>query len=153
MFHELLFPRRAALLGVLASLAAVGLAIPTTAGATVTGLTSCQTAGLTMPKYRLDADLNISPTADYCFKISGSNVSLNLNGHTINQGAEFGVLVTGAYDRIVGPGTITGGDEEAIELQGTNGSVRGVTLTNNTNAIMVGLLAAPRVTRSSATTP
>ena len=42
MVHRIGFPRRGALLAVLASLAAVGLSIPATAAAKVTSLTSCQ---------------------------------------------------------------------------------------------------------------
>jgi parallel beta-helix repeat protein len=117
------------MVGVLASLAAVGLPAP--AAASVTSVTSCQ--GLTTPgTYRLDADLS-PPTFKFCFTIAASNVTLNLNGHTLtglgNQTA-ISAESSGTNADIRGPGTITGFQHIGIQL-GSGGRVTGVTLTHN----------------------
>lgn len=138
MIRNPVFSRRGPLLGVLASLAAVGLAVPTTAAAKVTSLTSCQ--AITVPgKYRLDADpTTILPDGD-CFDISTSGVRLNLNGHTLaGVPSGFGIFVPkgAANVNVVGPGTLTGW-ETGIAGPGDNGSVRGVTATNNNFGIAI----------------
>lgn len=121
--------RRRALLGALACSAAVGLAIPTTAAAKVTSLTSCQ-AIRSPGKYRLDA--NVSTSSVLCFEITANDVTLNLNSHTITgNSAAFGILVLGGSGaKIRGPGTVTSFGA-GIDVNGTNGSVRGVTATEN----------------------
>src|SRR5262245_32144316 len=93
-------------LGVLAGLAAVGFAIPATAAASVTSLTSCKTIAVA-GKYRLDSD--VAPTqGGICIKIDASNVTLILNGHTVkgpdNKDA---IVVFGGSAKILGPGTVT----------------------------------------------
>jgi hypothetical protein len=139
MTHKLGFSRRGALLGVLASLAAVGLAIPASAAAKVTSLTSCGT--ISSPgKYRLDAD--VSTTSLDCFDITASDVTLHLNGHTVTAGT-FGFVVkaSGSGDQIVGPGTVTGANTRAIGLfVGGNDTVRGVTVsvTGSSEGIEIG---------------
>lgn len=131
--------RRLAPLGVLASLAAVGFAIPATAAAKVTSLTACQ--AITAPgSYRLDADLT---TFSDCFDITASGVTLNLNGHSITTPlgmGSFGIDVAGgaANTNVVGPGTVTGWNTDAIGFDGSNGSVRGVTVTDNFVGISIG---------------
>lgn len=121
--------RRRALLGALACSAAVGLAIPTTAAAKVTSLTSCQ-AIRSPGKYRLDA--NVSTSSVLCFEITANDVTLNLNSHTITGNSEaFGILVLGGSGaKITGPGTVTG-FAVGIYVNGVNGSVGGVTATEN----------------------
>src|SRR5690349_23890201 len=74
--------RREVLLGALACLTAVGLAIPMTAAAQVTRLTNCGV--ITAPgSYRLDADVTAKADTRVCFAIAASGVKLHLNGHTI----------------------------------------------------------------------
>jgi parallel beta-helix repeat protein len=121
--------RRGALPGVLGCLAAVGLAIPTTAAAKVTSLTSCQ--AITSPgKYRLDAGVTAPPGSD-CFDITAGGVTLSLNGHTVTgSGGDVGIDVNGSGVKIVGPGTVSGFGN-GIVLEGGDGSVRGVTVTGN----------------------
>ena len=122
--------RRGALLGVLGCLAAVGLALPSTAAAKVTSLTSCQT--ISSPgKYRLDA--NVAARFSNCFDINAGGVTLNLNGHTItaSAGSPSGIDVGGSGVKIVGPGTVTGFKEGIFLGGGGNGSVRGVTAAGN----------------------
>jgi hypothetical protein len=133
------FFRRGAVLmvAVLASLAAVGFPAP--AAASVTSVTSCQ--GLTTPGvYRLDADLS-PPTFKFCFVIAASNVTLNLNGHTLT-GLGNQTAITDATGDVVpntdihGPGTITGFQHIGIML-GSGSRVTGVTLTHNGDGIDV----------------
>jgi parallel beta-helix repeat protein len=130
MFHGFALLRRGALLGALVSLAAVGLAVPATAAAKVTSLTSCQT--ISSPgKYRLDTDVTAFPEGD-CFDIFASNVTLILNGHTITAAllAGAGINVGGSGAQVTGPGKVTG-FVIGIALGGGGGSVRGVTATDN----------------------
>jgi parallel beta-helix repeat protein len=132
MFHGFGLLRRGALLGVLASLTAVGLAIPATAAASVNSLTSCQTISVS-GTYRLNTNVTGPASGGDCFDITASNVTLFLNGHTIAGGLNFsdGIAVFAAYDNIVGPGAVTGWGG-AIQLNaGGNGRVRGVTATGN----------------------
>jgi hypothetical protein len=138
--------------GVLASLAAAGFAIPATAAAKVTSLRSCQT--IAAPgAYRLDADISTDTTGD-CFDITASGVTLNLNGHTITtpMTGEVGVNVLGGATNanIVGPGTIGGWFEAAVFLGGGNGSLRGVTATDNFADI--GILSAGNSIRGDVAT-
>jgi hypothetical protein len=144
VIYKFVSSRRGALLGVLGCLAAVGLAIPATAAAKVTSLTSCQT--IAAPgEYRLDADISVnSPTPADCFDITASDVRLNLNGHTITgpQSEAFGstaINVEGgaANAKIVGPGTLDLWDPNGISLGGGNGSVRGVTVTRDSIGIEI----------------
>jgi parallel beta-helix repeat protein len=135
VIHGLGFWRLGAVLGVLASCgAAVGLAGPATAAAKVTSLTSCQ--DITAPgDYRLDADVSGANGAT-CFSIDASDVTLNLNGHTITGTA---IYVAGPNAKIVGPGTVTDAGT-GIELNGGSGSLRGVTVTDgapNSNGIYI----------------
>lgn len=137
IFYRLAFPRRGALLGVFGCLAVVGFAIPTTAAAEVTSLTSCQS--ITAPgKYRLDANIS---SASGCIAISASDVTLILNGHSITSlgRSPFGIFVALSASRakIMGPGTVTG-FVQGIELDGGNASVRGVTTTGNFGGIGMG---------------
>ena len=144
MMHRMVVSRGGALLGALACLAAVSLAVPATASASVTSLTSC--GSITAPgKYRLDA--NVSGT-DICFLIFVDGVTLRLNGHTVQgQSGDLGIFVVGAKVDIVGPGTITGWGGAGIGFvnpptgQGGNGSVRHVTVTNN-GGVGIGIAAA-----------
>jgi parallel beta-helix repeat protein len=126
--------RRGALLGVLGCLAAVGLALPSTAAAKVTSLTSCQTIS-SAGKYRLDADVTAPAT---CFVINAGGVTLGLNGHTVTgSGTFFGIVVFGSGAKIVGPGTVSRFGT-GIGIRGDDGSVRGVTATGNaSNGIAV----------------
>jgi parallel beta-helix repeat protein len=136
MMRKMVLSRGGALLGALACTAAVSLAVPAAASASVTSLTSCQ--NITAPgTYRLDANVTLPVGVQECFVIFASDVTLLLNGHTV-QGplsppfAESGVDVQGANAKIVGPGTITGWGTFGIVLtSGGNGKVRGVTVTNN----------------------
>jgi parallel beta-helix repeat protein len=125
-------------LGVLAGLAAVVFAIPATAAASVTSLTSCTTIAVA-GKYRLDRD--VAPAhGGICITIEASNVTLILNGHTVkgpvNKDA---IVVFGASAKILGPGTVTstphGSDIELFE--GGNGIVRGVTVTGSEAGIFI----------------
>jgi hypothetical protein len=121
--------RGGALLGALACLASVSLAIPAAASASVTSLTSCQT--ISMPgTYRLDADVIGQGN---CFEIDANNVTLILNGHTITRSgpAANGIDVIGDNAKILGPGTLTEWHNAGIELGGSNAKVRGVTATGN----------------------
>jgi len=139
MLHKPVLSWRGTLLGVLASLAAVGLAIPATAAAKVTPLTSCTTI-FTAGTYRLDADVVVPSDQSDCFDIFASNVTLNLNGHTINglDIGNAGILMDAGADRIVGPGTLTAwGTFAGIELRGANGSVRGVTVTASADGMLI----------------
>jgi Periplasmic copper-binding protein (NosD) len=129
--------RRGALLGALASLAAVGLAVQATAATPVTSLTSCQ--GITSPgTYRLDA--NVAGAGGFCFPITANNVTLILNDHTItgSNSTDDGIFGLGSGAQIVGPGTVTGFDNAGIELGGGGSdSVRGVTATKNSSGIIL----------------
>lgn len=139
----------------LGCLAAVGLAIPATAAAKVTSLTSCQP--ITAPgKYRLDADVTGAPAED-CFDISAGGVTLNLNGHTLTGGQPggFGIFVPreAANVNVVGPGTLTGW-EIGIDGPGNNGSVRGVTATRNDFGVAINnFVAGASIRGNVATTP
>jgi parallel beta-helix repeat protein len=136
MVFRIGFSRRGALLGVLACSAAVALALPATAAAKVTSLTSCQTIS-SAGKYRLDAD--VTAGAGDCYDIHASGVTLVLNGHTITSplGGQ-GILVAGSGARIVGPGTVSGFLVGILLLSGGNGSVRGVTATGDGDGIALG---------------
>jgi parallel beta-helix repeat protein len=138
--------RRPALLGALACLTAVGVAIPTTAAAEVTSLTSCQDI-ISPGHYRLDA--NINTDAGTCFLIDASDVRLDLNRHTITgpgpRRAAFGIAVAGSGVGIVGPGRLSGGWDPAIGLEGEHGSVRDVAATGN----QTGISLAPHSERNS----
>ncbi len=131
---QVLRRRLALAAGVLGCVAAVGFAIPAAAAAKVASLTSCET--IAAPgMYRLDAD--ISTGASVCFEITAGGVTLNLNGHTISGQGGFGIFPNGgANAKIVGPGTLTGWSD-GIQLHGGNGSVRGVTATNNEAGIFI----------------
>jgi parallel beta-helix repeat protein len=109
-------------------LAGVALAVPATAAAKVTGLTSCQV--ITSPgKYRLDANVT-GPVGD-CFIIDASGVTLILNGHTITTlGGTGGIVVGGSGAKIVGPGTVSG-FAIGILLGGGDNRVRGLTATES----------------------
>ena len=52
----------------------------------------------------------------------------------------FGIDVAGgaANTNVVGPGTVTGWNTDAIGFDGSNGSVRGVTVTDNFVGISIG---------------
>jgi parallel beta-helix repeat protein len=133
MIHGLSLLRRGALVGALACLTAVGVAIPTTAAAKVTSLTSCQT--ISSPgRYRLDMDVSGVVATD-CFDISASGVTLNLNGHTIGGEGFNGIAVGGSGVKILGPGTISNFGIGIILEAGGDGSVRGVTATGNGEGI------------------
>jgi parallel beta-helix repeat protein len=99
---------RRSLLGALLVTVAVAVAGPGPAGATVTSLTSCGT--ISSPgSYRLDADVTAPPVN--CFDIVASDVSLALNGHTIQGaalGSNVGVDAVGPSLKLHGPGTISG---------------------------------------------
>jgi parallel beta-helix repeat protein len=135
--------RGGALLGALACLATVSLAVPATASASVTSLTNCQTITVA-GKYRLDA--NVTGT-DICFLIFVNGVTLRLNGHTVQgQSGDIGIFVVGAKVDILGPGTITGwtagiGFVNPPTGQGGSGSVRHVTVTNN-GGVGIGIASA-----------
>jgi parallel beta-helix repeat protein len=132
------------LLGVLACLAVVGLALPAVvaadngqgqnANSQGQGLTSVTSCGpiLSSGKYRLDADITSFDTD--CFPISANSVTFLLNGHTITSAApisSFGIHVFGSGAIIVGPGTITGWGQAGIGLAADGESVRGVTVPGN----------------------
>jgi hypothetical protein len=146
--------RGGALLGALTCLAAVSLAVPATASASVTSLTTCQT--ITVPgKYRLDA--NVTGT-DICFLIFVNGVTLRLNRHTVQgQSGDLGIFVVGAKVDIVGPGTITGWNAAGIGFvnpptgQGGNGSVRHVTVTNSSGT-GIGIASAGNDVRDNVIT-
>lgn len=141
MIHRFAFSRRGALLSVLGCLAAVGSALPATAAAKVTSVTSCQqiTAAGT---YRLDADITIRSINNpgYCFLISADDVTFNLNGHTISGRSRFlsgfAIAVGGNSAKIVGPGTLTAWGV-GVGFFGDGGSVRGVTATGNNVGIEI----------------
>ena len=144
MMHRMVLSRGGALLGTLACLAAVSLAVPTTASASVTRLTNCQEITVA-GKYRLDA--NVTGT-DICFLIFVNGVTLRLNGHTVQgQSGDIGIFAVGARVDIVGPGTITGWGAGGIGFvnpptgEGGNGSVRHVTVTNN-GGVGIGIASA-----------
>jgi parallel beta-helix repeat protein len=130
MIHKLVFSWRGALLGVLASSAAVGFAIPAIAATPIMPLTSCQ-AITASGTYRLDADVSSSSIFSDCFDIGASNVTLMLNGHKITGPGEVGISVNAGVTNanIVGPGTVTVWRDD-IQLAGSMSSVRGVNLTN-----------------------
>lgn len=116
----------------------LAVAVPA-ASAKVTSVTHCQ--DIDSPgKYRLDADVTASFTRS-CFSINSSGVTLNLNGHTITNGATagFGIVVNGSGANIVGPGTISNFTTSGISLTGGsssgNASVRGVTATGSDHGI------------------
>jgi parallel beta-helix repeat protein len=142
--RKIVLSRGGALLGALACLAAVSLAVPATASASVKSLTNC--GSITVPgKYRLDA--NVTGT-DICFIIFANDVTLRLNGHTVQgQSADLGIFVIGAKVDIVGPGTVTGWGAAGIGFvnpptgQGGSGSVRHVTVTNN-GGVGIGIASA-----------
>lgn len=154
MMHRRVLTRGGALLGALACLAGVSLAVPASASASVTGLTNC--GSITVPgKYRLDA--NVTGT-DICFLIFVNGVTLRLNGHTIQgQSGDLGIFVVGAKVDIVGPGTISGWGAAGIGFvnpstgQGGNGSVRHVTVTNN-GGVGIGIASADNVIRHNVIT-
>lgn len=132
--------RLAVAAGLLASVAAIGLAIPAAAAAKVTSLTSCPVLGIFAPgTYRLDAD--VSKSFGDCIDIFASGtVTLNLNGHSITSdmspASSEGVVDFGGPVSIVGPGTISGWGEAGIHLLG-NSTVRGVTATGNSFGIEI----------------
>jgi parallel beta-helix repeat protein len=134
MLHKLFFSWRGALLGVLASLAVVGFAIPAMASSPVMSLTNCQTISAS-GTYRLDADITIR--SEFCFDITAKNVTLFLNGHTITGVRPVsveGIAADGTGATIVGPGTVSGW-QVGIFLDGGNGSVRGITANGNGSGI------------------
>jgi parallel beta-helix repeat protein len=144
MVHGFCLLRREVLLGALACVTAVGLAIPTTAAAHATSLTSCQV--IAAPgSYRLDADVTATANTRICFAIAASGVKLHLNGHTI-RGSDIPSVGIDAStgltsDEVLGPGTITGWQRAGVifgasSLQ-SKGAVRGVLATNNAVGIEI----------------
>jgi parallel beta-helix repeat protein len=131
-------------------LAAVALAVPSTAAASVTSVRSCQQ--ITSPgTYRLDADITAPLGPGDCFDIGASGVTLILNGHTITgNGGRTGIDVFSSGVTIVGPGTVSTGFGRGIILAGGDGSVRGVTVNRDGNGIV--LISADNSVRGNVTT-
>ena len=149
MMHRFGLLRRGALLGVLGCLAAVGLAIPTTAAAKVTSLTHCQLQILSPGQYRLDANI---ATEHACFVLDASGITLDLNGHTITNRSvdeHVGIMAFKAGDKIVGPGTIAG-FRYGISLVNNNERVHGVTAI--ANGIGIGVNSHGNIVRDNVTT-
>lgn len=144
MVHGFCLLRRGALLGALACLTAVGLAIPMTAAAHITSLTSCR--AITAPGiYRLDADVTGKADTRICFAIAVSGVKLHLNGHTVrgsdipSVGIDAGIGLTN--DEVLGPGTLTGWQRAGLIFGASslhsNGAVRSVLATHNAVGIEI----------------
>jgi hypothetical protein len=136
MLHGFGLLRRRGLLAVLACLAAVGLVIPTVAGAKVTSLTKCKLHILSPGKYRLDANIATEHT---CFILEASGVTFDLNGHTITTAKrdDVGIMAFGSGAKIVGPGTISGFDVGISLVNKGHDLVRGITAI--ANAIGIGV--------------
>lgn len=97
--------RRGALVGVLAGLAAIGVAVPTAAAAPPMGV-SCGSTISQPGDYFLMGDCS-----GVGIRIAASDVKLKLDGHTMNGGVFSsvfdGVDVSGSRVLVEGPGTIT----------------------------------------------